>query len=54
LDLSPGPIDGKLDPATQEAIRSYQAMSGEPVDGQPSQALLQDLRAVVADQQPAG
>jgi hypothetical protein len=54
LDLSPGPIDGNLDQATQEAIRSYQAMAGEPVDGQPSQALLQDLRAVVADQKPAG
>ncbi|HEY2112635.1 MAG TPA: peptidoglycan-binding domain-containing protein, partial [Dongiaceae bacterium] len=54
LDLSPGPIDGNLDQATQDAIRSYQAMAGEPVDGQPSQALLQDLRAVVADQKPAG
>jgi hypothetical protein len=54
LDLSPGPIDGNLDQATQDAIRSYQEMAGEPVDGKPSQALLKDLRAVVADQQPAG
>ena len=54
LDLSPGPIDGNLDQATQDAIRSYQEMAGEPVDGQPSRALLQDLRAVVADQKPAG
>jgi hypothetical protein len=54
LDLAPGPIDGNLDPATEDAIRSYQQMAGLPVDGQPSQALLQDLRAVVADQRAAG
>ena len=54
LDLGPGPIDGTLDPTTVDAIRSYQQMAGLPVDGQPSQALLQDLRAVVADQRPAG
>ena len=52
LNLSPGPIDGNLDQATQDAIRSYQEMAGEPVDGQPSQALLNDLRVVVAYQQP--
>jgi hypothetical protein len=52
LNLSPGPIDGTLDQATQDAIRSYQEMAGEPVDGQPSQALLTDLRVVVAYQQP--
>jgi Putative peptidoglycan binding domain len=54
LDLAPGPIDATLDPATEDAIRSYQQMAGMPVDGQPSEALLQDLRAVVADQQSAG
>ncbi len=54
LDLSPGPIDGNLDQATQDAIRSYQEMAGEPVNGQPSQALLNDLRVVVAYQQPPG
>jgi peptidoglycan hydrolase-like protein with peptidoglycan-binding domain len=54
LDLGPGPIDGTLDPTTEAAIRSYQQMAGIPVDGQPSQELLQDLRAVVADQRPAG
>jgi hypothetical protein len=52
LNLSPGPIDGNLDQATQDAIRSYQEMAGEPVNGQPSQALLNDLRVVVAYQQP--
>ena len=54
LDMGPGPIDGTLDPTTVDAIRSYQQMAGMPVDGQPSQELLQDLRAVVADQRPAG
>jgi hypothetical protein len=54
LDLGPGPIDGTLDPTTEAAIRSYQQMAGMPVDGQPSQELLKDLRAVVADQRPAG
>jgi hypothetical protein len=54
LDLGPGPIDGTLDPTTVDAIRSYQQMAGLPVNGQPSQELLQDLRAVVADQRPAG
>jgi peptidoglycan hydrolase-like protein with peptidoglycan-binding domain len=52
LNLSPGPIDGNLDQATEDAIRSYQEMAGEPVNGQPSQALLNDLRVVVAYQQP--
>ena len=54
LNLSPGPINGTLDQATQDAIRSYQEMAGEPVTGQPSQALLTDLRVVVAYQQPPG
>jgi hypothetical protein len=54
LDLGPGSIDGTLDPTTVDAIRSYQQMAGLPVNGQPSQELLQDLRAVVADQRPAG
>ena len=54
LDLGPGPIDGTLDPTTVDAIRSYQQMAGMPVDGQPSEELLQDLRAVVADQRPVG
>jgi hypothetical protein len=54
LDLAPGPMDGTLDPETEAAIRSYQEMAGMPVDGQPSQELLDDLRAVVADQQTNG
>ena len=43
----------------QAAIQAYQQMAGLPVDGKPSEALLEDLRSVVADQtkpqsQPAG
>jgi putative peptidoglycan binding protein len=46
LDFNPGPIDGTLDPATVAAIQAYQEMAGEYVDGQPSEALLEELRAV--------
>ena len=46
LDFNPGPIDGTLDPATVAAIQAYQEMAGENVDGQPSEALLEELRAV--------
>jgi hypothetical protein len=54
LDFPPGPADGRVDPATEAAIRSYQEIAGMPVDGKPSRALLQNLRAVVADQQRGG
>lgn len=46
LDFNPGPIDGTLDPATVAAIQAYQEAAGENVDGQPSQALLDELRSV--------
>ena len=46
LDFNPGPIDGTLDPATVAAIQAYQEMAGEYVDGQPTEALLEELRAV--------
>ena len=46
LDFNPGPIDGTLDPATVAAIQAYQEAAGENVDGQPSQALLEELRSV--------
>jgi putative peptidoglycan binding protein len=51
LDFNPGPIDGTLDPATVAAIQAYQEMAGEYVDGQPSEALLEELR-VVANPKP--
>jgi hypothetical protein len=46
LDFQPGPMNGTLDPATVAAIEAYQEAAGLPVDGQPSQALLDDLRSV--------
>ncbi len=54
LHFQPGPLDGNLDPTTEAAIRAYQAMAGVPVDGRPSAALLDDLRAVAADQRAGG
>jgi hypothetical protein len=46
LDFQPGPMNGTLDPATIAAIEAYQEAAGLPIDGQPSQALLDDLRSV--------
>ncbi len=46
LSFTPGPVDGTLDPATQEAIREYEATAGLPVTGLPSESLLDELRAV--------
>jgi Putative peptidoglycan binding domain len=46
LDFQPGPMNGTLDPATVAAIEAYQEAAGLPVDGQTSQALLDDLRSV--------
>jgi hypothetical protein len=46
LDFQPGPMNGTLDPATVAAIEAYQEAAGLPVDGQASQALLDDLRSV--------
>jgi len=48
LDFQPGPMDGTLDDQTVAAIESYQQTAGLPVDGKPSQALLDELRAVAA------
>lgn len=48
LSFAPGPVDGTLDAATEEAIRQYEAAAGLPVTGEPSPALLEELRAVAA------
>ena len=48
LDFQPGPMDGTLDDQTVAASKSYQQTAGLPVDGKPSQALLDELRAVAA------
>ncbi|MBX6321087.1 MAG: peptidoglycan-binding protein [Rhodospirillaceae bacterium] len=41
-----GPVDGKAGPVTTAAIRRYQADAGLPVDGLPTAALLDEIRAV--------
>ena len=47
LDLAPSTIDGIVDQQTRHAIRLYQQIAGLPVDGEPSPALLTDMREVV-------
>ena len=49
LGLKPGRVDGELDPVTVDAIKLYQQTAGLTVDGEPSRALLEDLRAVAGD-----
>jgi peptidoglycan hydrolase-like protein with peptidoglycan-binding domain len=48
LDFAPGPVDGRIDAATEEAIRRFQKMAGLSVDGRATQALLAELKAVAA------
>lgn len=47
LDLHPSAPDGAVDDQTRSAIRLYQQIAGLPVDGEASQALLDDMREVV-------
>ena len=35
-----GPVDGRLGPRTEAAIRAFEQRNGLPVDGQPSSALM--------------
>lgn len=46
MDINTGAIDGKIDHETVGAISQFQEMSGLTVDGQPSPALLEELKAV--------
>ena len=46
LNFDPGPIDGVVDARTRAAIRLYQEFAALPPDGQPSPALLHELRQV--------
>ncbi|EKV29468.1 hypothetical protein C882_0290 [Caenispirillum salinarum AK4] len=39
-----GPINERVEPETADAIRTYQEQRGLPVDGQPTEELLADLR----------
>jgi hypothetical protein len=47
LGLAPSVADGMIDLRTEQAIRLYQQIAGLPIDGEPSRALLADLREVV-------
>ncbi len=47
LDLGSKLPDGIFDTHTASAIRLYQQIAGLPIDGEPSQALLTDMREVV-------
>lgn len=51
LGFTPGPVDGVMDAATAEAIRSYQQAAGLPEDGNASPELLEELRAVAGPTQ---
>jgi len=51
MAIDPGPVDGVVDEQTRAAIRTYQEIGGLPVDGEPSAALLKELREV-ADELP--
>ncbi len=46
LGYNPGPADGIYDSKTKEAIKAFQRKSPWPVDGQPSQELLDRLERV--------
>jgi peptidoglycan hydrolase-like protein with peptidoglycan-binding domain len=45
LGYNPGAADGRMGPKTAAAIRKYQQDNGLTVDGQPSQAVLDSIRA---------
>ena len=49
LGFPPGPIDGSIDEASRNAIRDFQVTAGLTVDGVPSAALLDELRAAKAE-----
>lgn len=48
LGYDPGPADGRYGGKTEAAIRQYQQDAGIPVDGQPTPALLQNIRSRIA------
>jgi peptidoglycan hydrolase-like protein with peptidoglycan-binding domain len=49
LGFPPGTIDGVIDDAAGYAIRDFQVTAGLEVDGEPSFALLDELRAAHAE-----
>jgi TPR repeat protein len=48
LSVDAGPPDGKAGPATRAAIRQYEKIAGLKVTGEPTVALLDHLRQVIA------
>jgi len=49
LGFPPGPMDGAIDEQSRNAIRDFQVTAGLEVDGAPSLALLDELRAAKAE-----
>ena len=49
LGFPPGAIDGVIDEESRSAIRDFQVTAGLDVDGRPSFALLDELRAANAE-----
>ena len=49
IAFEPGPVDGVLDPATEDAIREFEKAAGHEPTGLPTVALLDELRAVAQD-----
>ncbi|MDZ7714214.1 MAG: peptidoglycan-binding protein [Rhodovibrio sp.] len=50
LDFETGPVDGRFDPTTLDAVQAYKNMAGmTPADRQVGPALLEDLRAVTGN-----
>jgi hypothetical protein len=49
LGFPPGPVDGAIDEESRSAIRDFQVTAGLDVDGLPSVALLDELRAAKAE-----
>jgi Flp pilus assembly protein TadD len=46
FDFAPGPVDGRIDGRSRAAIRKFQKIAGLDATGQPSPALLTELREV--------
>ena len=49
LGFPPGAVDGAIDEESRNAIRDFQVTAGLEVDGRPSRALLDELRAAKAE-----
>lgn len=49
LGFPPGPVDGAIDEQSRDAIRDFQVTAGLTVEGTPSAAPLDELRAAHAE-----